>query len=513
MAVGVQLRDRRSDTTYEVRAEHVVVCADGLRTPQVLFASGIRPPALGHYLNEHFQMANFLMLSDEFDPQQFERDPENVMSIITPFSDARPLQMGVIPLANSAFKMSMGGGPGTEDLSTSRLAVTACYAAKDIQYSDAVEFSETEVDFYGMPRMHIRYSRTDADLAVIEQMRQVSVAVADRLGTAAEGPGAGRRRLLPALPGHRPDGSRRRRDVSLQSRPRGVGGREPLPRRQRGHPHSHGLEPDADHRRLGLARRHPPRRAPGREAGRGFSHHLTSTADRRQVVGTRRAGPWKGGAVVAHPLWRPYAPTANADRQAQRVGQRQVPPGPLQAHQERWALDYAELEALIGSALGERQLSIHHVGSTAVPGLTAKPVIDIDLTVPDVADEDNYLPHLGRTGFTLIFRDSLGEDAHRQLTFAAPNANLHVWSPGAVEPQRHLLFLRWLSDHPDDRDRYAAAKLEAAGAGRGRRYNDLKSAVVYDIYERAFLADPTYDHDPQPRPSLSPTEGSVSDRR
>ena len=188
VAVGARLRDRRSDTTYEVRATHVIVCADGLRTPQVLFASGIRPPALGHYLNEHFQMANFLMLSDEFDPQQFERDPENVMSLITPFSDARPLQMGVIPLANSAFKMSMGGGPGAEDLSTSRLAVTACYAAKDIQYSDAVEFSETEVDFYGMPRMHIRYSRTDADLAVIEQMRQVSVAVADRLGTAAEGP-------------------------------------------------------------------------------------------------------------------------------------------------------------------------------------------------------------------------------------------------------------------------------------------------------------------------------------
>jgi choline dehydrogenase-like flavoprotein len=188
VAVGARLRDRRSDTTYEVRAAHVIVCADGLRTPQVLFASGIRPPALGHYLNEHFQMANFLMLSDEFDPRQFERDPANVMSLITPFSDARPLQMGVIPLANSAFKMSMGGGPGTEDLSTSRLAVTACYAAKDIQYSDAVEFSGTELDFYGMPKMHIRYSRTDADLAVIEQMRQVSVAVANRLGTTAEGP-------------------------------------------------------------------------------------------------------------------------------------------------------------------------------------------------------------------------------------------------------------------------------------------------------------------------------------
>ncbi len=189
VAVGVLLRDRRSDTTYEVRAQHVVVCADGLRTPQVLFASGIRPPALGHYLNEHFQMATFLALADEFDPQRFEHDPENVVSIVTPFSDARPLQMGVIALASSAFKINLGdGGSLGGDRSTSRLAITACYAAKDIQFADAVEFSESEVDFYGMPRMRISYSHTDADRALIDQMREVSVAVAERLGTAMDAP-------------------------------------------------------------------------------------------------------------------------------------------------------------------------------------------------------------------------------------------------------------------------------------------------------------------------------------
>jgi GrpB-like predicted nucleotidyltransferase (UPF0157 family) len=216
--------------------------------------------------------------------------------------------------------------------------------------------------------------------------------------------------------------------------------------------------------------------------------------------------------VVTHPLWRPYAPNANADRQAHRVGRRQVRPGSVQAHRERWALDYAELETLIAGALGERLLSVHHVGSTAVRGLAAKPVIDIDLTVPDVADEDGYLPQLELAGFTLIFRDGLGGDPHRQLAFAAPNANLHVRSPGAIEPQRHLLFRRWLSDHPDDRDLYAAAKLAAAGSGQGRRYNDLKSAVVYDLYERAFLADPAYDHDPRPRESPELMEGTASDR-
>ncbi len=113
-------------------------------------------------------------------------------------------------------------------------------------------------------------------------------------------------------------------------------------------------------------------------------------------------------------------------------------------------------------------------------------------------DEDGYLPRVERAGFTLIFRDRLGGDAHRQLTFADPNANLHVWGPGAIEPQRHRLFARRLSENPSERDLYAAAKRAAAGTEGAQGYNDLKSAVVYDICERAFLADPSYDHTTTP---------------
>lgn len=148
--------------------------------------------------------------------------------------------------------------------------------------------------------------------------------------------------------------------------------------------------------------------------------------------------------------------------------------------------------------MADQLVTISHVGSTAVPALIAKPVIDGDLTVPDVDEEVAYIPRLEAVGFRLIFRDDLGGDAHRQLTFAVPNANLHVWGATAVEPQRHLIFTRWLKDDPVDRERYAAAKLDAAGADGTRRYNDHKSAVVYDIYERAFSADLGHDHDPQP---------------
>ena len=118
--------------------------------------------------------------------------------------------------------------------------------------------------------------------------------------------------------------------------------------------------------------------------------------------------------------------------------------------------------------------------------------------MPDAEDENAYASRLEDAGFRLIFRDDLGGDPHRQFSFADPNANLHIWSPGAVEPRRHAAFIGWLRDHPEDRERYAAAKLAAAGSDGALRYNDLKSAMVYDIYDRIFAADPAERHDPGP---------------
>jgi len=203
--------------------------------------------------------------------------------------------------------------------------------------------------------------------------------------------------------------------------------------------------------------------------------------------------------VVVHPLWRPYDDRANAARQIERVAYRQMEPGPLSARHSDWDAEYTALHRTLLSAIPDQVLRISHVGSTAIPGLVAKPVLDIDLVVPDVENERAYVPSLEAVGFRLTFRDEIGGDAHRQLTLAMPNTNLHIWGVEALEPQRHELFRTWLRTHEGDRDRYAAAK-HAAAAGDGRlRYNDAKSAIIYDIYERAFLADPAHDHDPQPR--------------
>jgi GrpB-like predicted nucleotidyltransferase (UPF0157 family) len=167
----------------------------------------------------------------------------------------------------------------------------------------------------------------------------------------------------------------------------------------------------------------------------------------------------------------------------------------------QWPTRYAEVVNRVRTALGDRVLALEHVGSTSVPGLAAKPVIDVDLTVADSANEAAYIPDLKAEGFVLRLREPDWEE-HRLLTDADRSVHLHVFSLGAIGPRRHLLFRAWLRVNADDRDRYAATKTELAtrGFSNGMDYNNHKAALVYDIYERAFTADPAHDHDPQPRP-------------
>lgn len=164
-----------------------------------------------------------------------------------------------------------------------------------------------------------------------------------------------------------------------------------------------------------------------------------------------------------------------------------------------WAQRYAAFAADIVAALGDRVLDIQHVGSTAVPGLPAKPIIDIDLTVPDPIDEATYVPSLEAMGFVHWLTEPQWHQ-HRLLKHLdEPRVHLHVFGPDCPEVIRHRMFRDWLIAHPEDLDRYAAAKRLAAdrmvatgddnGAlGFGMRYNRIKEPVVHEIYERMFRA-------------------------
>lgn len=151
-----------------------------------------------------------------------------------------------------------------------------------------------------------------------------------------------------------------------------------------------------------------------------------------------------------------------------------------------WMQAYARLAARIRAALGDRVLELHHVGSTAVPGLPAKPVIDIDLVVSAPDNESFYVPDLQQADFRFHAREP-GWHQHRLFKFRDPFAHLHVFGPDCPEVVRHLLFRDWLIEHQEDRDRYAETKREAASQHNDSQlYTDLKEPTVRAIYEQVF---------------------------
>jgi GrpB-like predicted nucleotidyltransferase (UPF0157 family) len=164
-----------------------------------------------------------------------------------------------------------------------------------------------------------------------------------------------------------------------------------------------------------------------------------------------------------------------------------------------WPDRYRALEVQLRDALGDRVLDVQHIGSTSVPGLPAKPIIDVDLTVADPSDEAAYVPDLEVLGYVhwLSEPDWHGHRLLKQLD--EPRVHLHVFGPGCPEVVRHRMFRDWLTTHHEDRELYAAAKREAAARlastradddvlDAGMRYNRIKEPVVREIYDRMFRA-------------------------
>ena len=157
-----------------------------------------------------------------------------------------------------------------------------------------------------------------------------------------------------------------------------------------------------------------------------------------------------------------------------------------------WIDWYHEVAGRVSTALGVRALHVEHVGSTSVPGLPAKPVVDVDLIVADPDDEDSYGPALTQVGFVLHIREPWWY-RHRMLRLDDPRCNLHVFGYDSPEPLRHRLFREWLTINAADRALYAQAKQQAAAdaSASGERvtaYNARKQAMLREIYSRAFAA-------------------------
>ena len=146
----------------------------------------------------------------------------------------------------------------------------------------------------------------------------------------------------------------------------------------------------------------------------------------------------------------------------------------------------------IGVALGRRALRIEHVGSTAVPDLPAKPVIDILLVVGNSAGESEYVQALEAAGYQLHIREP-GWHEHRMFKGPAMDVNLHVFSKGCVEIHRVLAFRDWLRCNASDRELYARTKRELAQREwkYTQNYADAKTAVINEIFSRIAAAKGT----------------------
>src|SRR5688572_2268909 len=159
----------------------------------------------------------------------------------------------------------------------------------------------------------------------------------------------------------------------------------------------------------------------------------------------------------------PNAPLTEEQILAANIGAPLVLDSPiaLSPYDPEWPQHYAALARDIRATLGAKVLTLEHVGSTSVPGLAAKPVIDIILAVSDSGDESSYVPALEALGYVLKIREPDWFN-HRLLKTPDAGVNLHVFTQGCAETARMLAFRDWLRTHENDRTLYERTKQELA---------------------------------------------------
>lgn len=170
------------------------------------------------------------------------------------------------------------------------------------------------------------------------------------------------------------------------------------------------------------------------------------------------------------------------------VGELRPLVGPIRLveYDPEWPRKYEQEAKRIRAALGQHALRMEHVGSTSVPGLSAKPIIDIVLVVAESGNEHQYAPALESAGYHLHLREP-GWCQHRLFKGAEDGVNLHVFSQGCSEIERMLRFRDWLRASQDDRELYAQTKRALAGQEwkYTQNYADAKTRVVEEIMSRA----------------------------
>ena len=158
----------------------------------------------------------------------------------------------------------------------------------------------------------------------------------------------------------------------------------------------------------------------------------------------------------------------------------------LEDHQADWPEAFAGHERRIREALGAT-VQIEHIGSSSVPGLAAKPIIDILVVVEDVTSEKEYLGQLVAAGYELRVR----EPGHRLVRTPARDVHVHILEAGDPAADDYLLLRDHLRTHPDDRALYERTKrsLIAEDWADMNAYAEAKTEMIAAIKARARRLD------------------------
>ena len=158
----------------------------------------------------------------------------------------------------------------------------------------------------------------------------------------------------------------------------------------------------------------------------------------------------------------------------------------LVGYDTRWAEVYRLHRRRILDALAAVDVDVEHIGSTSVPGLAAKPIVDILVAVTDITAEEDYLDGLLAAGYELRVR----EPGHRLLRTPTRDVHVHVYERGDAAVDEYLLFRDHLRTHGDDRVLYESVKRDLLS----RQWNDMndyadaKTDVILGIKSRARAA-------------------------
>ena len=162
----------------------------------------------------------------------------------------------------------------------------------------------------------------------------------------------------------------------------------------------------------------------------------------------------------------------------------------LEPHNAAWAQRYQEERARLAAALGPHVLDIQHVGSTAISGLWAKPILDVAIAVVSFEAAAVYIAPLEALGY--LYRSENGIPRRHYFVLRAPDSDMtlvhvHMLEGNSAEWENHLLFRDHLRAHPDEVQAYQSLKQKLMAQFRGDRlaYTEGKAGFIARILEQA----------------------------